>query len=312
MILRQMPALSHEPFRRWFYQRWGRENCVISARTRHAEYPLYQQRLSIKAAWGGSEDYFIDGRRVAVDDDTFLILNDGRTYASRLRSHVPVTSFSIFFRPGMAEDVTRCLTRTQEALLDEADDAVGGTLEFSEQVRGHDRLISPVLRFIHRHAHSGLSDEAWYEDQLYFLMQRMLIVHRNDRCAARLIPARRASTRRELFRRLGLCVDFIHAQYARPVGLSDIAAAAHLSPYHCLRVFKAAYGSTPSQYLNTRRVRVAERLLRDTEMPVDEVAALVGFENRSTFFRHMRRVRGVAPSALRAAARAGRDVALEG
>ena len=52
MILRQMPALAHEPFRRWFYQHWGRENCLIAARTRHADYPPYKQRLSIKAVWG--------------------------------------------------------------------------------------------------------------------------------------------------------------------------------------------------------------------------------------------------------------------
>ena len=299
MILRQMPALSHEPFRSWFYQHWGRENCVISARTRHAEYPLYQQRLSVKAAWGGSEDYFIDGRRVAVDDDTFLILNDSRTYASRLRSRTPVTSFSVFFRPGMAEDVARCSRLAPEALLDEPDGARWRTIEFSERVRNHDRLISPVLRFIHRHAQRGLTDEAWYEDQLYFLLQRMVILHRNDRAAARLIPARRASTRRELFRRLELCVDFIHAHYTRPVTLREIAAAANLSPYHCLRVFKAVHASTPTEYLKNRRLSAAERLLRDTKMRVDEVAARVGFENRTTLFRHMRRVRGVAPSEVR-------------
>ncbi len=299
MILRKMAALSYEPFRRWFYQHWGQENCLIFGRTRYAEYPLYQQRLSIKTAWGGSEAYFIDGRRVAVDDDTYLILNDGRTYASRLDSRTPMTSFSIFFRPGMAEDVVRCSTLKPEALLDEPDGGGSSTVEFSERVRSHDRLISPVLRFIHWHVQSGLDDEAWYEDQLYFLLQRMLILHRNDRAAAHLIPARRASTRRELRRRLELCVDFIHAHYARPIGLREIATAAHLSPFHCLRVFKAVHASTPTEYLNNRRLRAAERLLGDTTMRVDEVAARVGFESRSTLFRHMRRVRGLAPSEVR-------------
>jgi AraC family transcriptional regulator len=94
-------------------------------------------------------------------------------------------------------------------------------------------------------------------------------------------------------------VDFIHAHYAQPLSLREIAAAAHLSPYHCLRVFKAAHGSTPTEYLKNCRLCAAERLLRDTKMRVDEVAARVGFENRTTLFRHMRRVRGVAPSAVR-------------
>src|SRR5579872_361244 len=102
-----MPQIWDETFRPRFYARWGQENCIISARTRRAEYPPYRQCLSIKAAWGGAEDYFVDGRRIAVDDDTFMILNDGRTYASRLRQPTPVHSFSIFFRPGMAQDVAR-------------------------------------------------------------------------------------------------------------------------------------------------------------------------------------------------------------
>ena len=308
MILRQMPELAQEAFRNWFYQHWGRENCVISARTHYAEYPLYRQRLSIKAAWGGTEDYFIDGRRVAVDDDTFMILNDGRTYASQLRNHTPVTSFSIFFRPGMAEDVARVHALKPEALLANPGVGAAGSIEFSEQVRPHDRLITPVLRFIRRHVEAGLIDETWYEDQLYYLLQRMQALHSNDLAATQLIPARRASTRRELFRRLGLCVDFINTHYRSPLTLAEIAAAACLSPYHCLRAFKALHGNTPVTYLSNRRVYAAERLLRNTDLPVDEVAALVGFESRTTLFRQMQRVRGVAPSALRAGAAAERQV----
>ena len=295
-----MPAIAHEPFRRWFYQRWGQENCLISARTRRVEMPPYQQRLSIKAAWGGVEDYFIDGRRVAVDDESFMILNEGRVYGSAVHSRQPVTSFTIFFRPGMAEEVARCHGVDAEQLLEYP--GGGAPVEFSEQLRPHDRLITPVLRFIYRHVESGLTDEGWYEEQLYFLLQRMQLLHRRDLAAAELIPTRRASTRRELARRLGRCVDFINTHYTRHVGLTEIAAAAHLSPYHCLRVFKALHGVTPVCYLNNRRVRAAERLLRDSGMTVDDIALRVGFESRTTLFRHIKRLRGVSPSALRAEA----------
>jgi AraC family transcriptional regulator len=311
VILRQMPDLAPGLFHDWFYQHWGRENCVISARTRYAEYPPYQQRLSIKAAWGGTEDYFIDHRRVAVDDDTFMILNDGRTYASHLRNRTPVTSFSIFFRPGMAEDVARVHASTPEALLADPRDDTPGSIEFSECVRVHDRLITPVLRFIRGHVERGLIDEAWYEDQLYFLLRRMQVLHRNDLAAAQLIPTRRASTRRELVRRLGWCADFINTHYRSQVSLAEMAAAAHLSPYHCLRAFKALHGNTPATYLNNRRLRAAERLLRNTDLPVGEVAVRVGFESRITLFRQMKRVHGVAPSALRTAVAEREDLRVQ-
>jgi AraC family transcriptional regulator len=297
-----MPALSQQPFRSWFYQHWGRENCVISARARHAEYPLYRQCLSIKAAWGGSESYFVDGRRIAVDDGTFLILNDDRTYASQLRSSTPVTSFSIFFRPRMAQEVARTHVLPTGLLMEEPGGVRPDSVEFPEQLRAHDRLITPVLRFIHHRVEAGVSDEDWLEEQLYFLLQRMLTVRGRDLETMQSIPALRAGTRRELFRRVGLCVNFIDTYYSRPIGLAQIAAAAHLSPYHCLRVFKAVHGLTPFSYLNRRRVRAAAHLLEASDLPIDEVAARVGFGCRATLFRHMRHTRGAAPTALRAAA----------
>jgi AraC family transcriptional regulator len=299
LILRDMPAIWDASFRPWFYSRWGRENCIIAARTERAEYPVYQQRLSIKAAWGGRESYYIDGRQVAVDDETYLILNDARSYSSRLRNRTPVTSFSVFFRPGMAEDIVRTVGESQESLLDEPSAQTGRTLEFSEHARRHDRQITPVLRFIYLHVTAGITNEAWYEEQLYFLLGRMIALRGRDRRVTHLIPATRPGTRTELFRRVALGVDFINVHFADPIGLREIAAAALLSPYHCLRVFKAVHGVTPHAFLNERRLQVAERLLRDSRYSLDEVALRVGFQSRTTLFRQMKRSRGVAPTAMR-------------
>ena len=283
-----MPATWDPGYRPSFYARWGRENCIISALTRQCEYPQFRQRLSIKAAWGGREDYIVDRRRVAVDDDSFLIMNDQRTYGSVVRSRAPITSFSIFFRPNMAPDVLRTLTTSPERLLEEEPrPAPPCGIEFSEHLRPHDRTVSPVLRFIRHHVEAGVEDEAWYEEQLFFLVKRMLALHRNDLAAEENVPAARPATRRELFRRVSRGVDFIHTHFAKPIGLEEVAAAAQLSPYHCLRVFKAMQGCTPREFLARKRMHVAERLLRSTALPLHEVAALAGFQSRSTLFRKL-------------------------
>jgi AraC family transcriptional regulator len=299
LILRDMPAIHDSSFRPWFYSRWGRENCIIAARAVHAEYPVYQQRLSIKAAWGGRESYYIDGRHVAVDDETYLILNDARSYSSRLRNRTPITSFSVFFRPGMAEDIARTADKSQESLLDDPCAKAERTLEFSEHARRHDRQITPVLRFIYQHVNAGITDEAWYEEQLYFLLHRMIALRGRDRRVTHLIPATRPSTRTELFRRVGLGVDFINTHFADPIGLREIAAAASLSPFHCLRIFKTVHGVTPNVFLNERRLQAAERLLRGSKCSLDEVASRVGFHCRTTLFRQMKRSRGVSPTEMR-------------
>jgi AraC family transcriptional regulator len=296
VIYREMPAIWDPAFRRRFYERWGRESAVISAQCRRAEYPEYTQLLSIKTVSGGTEDYFVDGRRIAVEDDTYLVLNAGRMYGSRIESLRPVHSFSIFFEPGMAEDVRRNLEEPTESLLEtQGTEANAQLMEFDEHVREHDTLVTPVLRHIRATIQTGLANEAWLDEQLRFLLGRMVRAERRQRRRRELIPGRPA-VRRELQRRLGLAVTYIHTHYREPVGLSEMARAARLSPCHLLRTFKAYHGITPSAYLNQKRVNTARRLIATTRSTVTEIAEQVGFGNRSTLYRQMRARHGMSPA----------------
>ena len=101
LLFRRLPVLKdllrEGDYRRSFYAVWGKDNVVMYAPETDAEYHPFEQRLSVKACWGGEERYFIDNRTLTVDDDNYLIFNDRRTYASSLHSARPVRSFSIFF-----------------------------------------------------------------------------------------------------------------------------------------------------------------------------------------------------------------------
>jgi AraC family transcriptional regulator len=298
MIYRAMPAVWDPQFRRSFYERWGHENAVISARTRRVEYPEFKQLLSIKTAAGGAENYFIDGRRITVDDDTFAIFNHDRVYASRIDSLRPVHSFSIFFDRKVAAQAWHSLARSASAL----DDGAAAELkpgEFAERLYEHENLVSPVLRHIRLAVDSGPVDDAWLEEQLLFLLGRMLrLQHKTLRVEA-VVPSRKAATRRELMRRLTLGVDFIQTRYRDAVLLRDIAAAAHLSPFHFLRVFKTVYRISPSEYLSRKRSAAALRLLQQSNWSMNMIAEHVGFGSRTSMYRHLRAHYGVEPRELR-------------
>jgi AraC-like DNA-binding protein len=93
--------------------------------------------------------------------------------------------------------------------------------------------------------------------------------------------------------------EFVEANAAAPLSLEAIAAAAGASVAHVQRSFRAAYGLTVVEHLQAVRLRHAQNLLRDTDMPVEAVAAAVGFASPSYFSRLFAREVGLAPGAFR-------------
>lgn len=286
---RLKPYPANAAYRDAFYRRWGVENCIVCGTGRAAEYIPWRQRLSIKLARGGRERYFLDGRSIAVDDDSFLILNDNRVYGSRFEPGTELESFSIFFRPGMAEEILGAMQTTVESALERGNAATRNSVEFSETLHPHDSTVSPVLRYIQYGVRSGVDDGDWYEEQFQFLLERMLAHQRRVTEQLELLPPLKSATRREVGRRLALSVDLVHASYEDDIGLADMARAACLSKFHFLRLFTELHGLTPHAYLQRKRALAAARLLEQGGHTVTAVATRVGFNSRATLARQLRR-----------------------
>jgi AraC-like DNA-binding protein len=286
-------------FRREFYRRWGKENCIVSGTSRHAEYSVFRQTLSIKCIAHGKETYFVGRRRVTVSDETFLVLNEGREYASSLIAPTDAYSFSVFFRPGFAQEIAGGSQRSLRAALDDGPSAVTAAIEFDESLKHHDSSISPVLRFIQRHIATGVRDEGWLEEQCQFLLERLVSAHwqRLPAFAAALADARRPQ-RAEVSRRLMWATDFMHAHLDEELTLEDIAAAARLSRFHFLRVFQRAHGRTPMDFLRDLRMRRALTLLDSTGLGVTEIAEKVGM-SRVALWRSLRAKKGAGAREVR-------------
>ena len=83
-----------------------------------------------------------------------------------------------------------------------------------------------------------------------------------------------------------------------------LARVSGVSEAHFARSFKDAFGVPPHRYLLTRRIERATALLRDTEMPITEIAFQTGWGSLGTFGRTFRDVTGESPGAIRERARA--------
>ncbi len=94
-------------------------------------------------------------------------------------------------------------------------------------------------------------------------------------------------------------LDWMLANLDQEVGVEDLARRAHLSPRTFARRFRAETGTTPHHWLTGQRVLAAQRLLEETEQPVEAVADLVGFGSASVLRHHFTRRVGTTPSDYR-------------
>jgi len=103
--------------------------------------------------------------------------------------------------------------------------------------------------------------------------------------------------------RLRAVVEYIEEHLQAGPTLEQMAAVAHLSPYHFARQFKAASGLPPHQYVIMRRVERAKQLLQGGDFSLAQVAAQVGFSDQSQFSHHFKRLVGVTPGQFQKPAR---------
>jgi AraC family transcriptional regulator len=101
-------------------------------------------------------------------------------------------------------------------------------------------------------------------------------------------------------RRLRAVVGHVEDHLVDSLTLEEMAAVAHLSPYHFAWQFRAATGPPPHQFVIARRVERARQILKEErEPPLAQVASLAGFSDQSQFFRHFKRLVGVTPGRFR-------------
>ncbi|MEV4755764.1 helix-turn-helix domain-containing protein [Micromonospora sp. NPDC049559] len=84
------------------------------------------------------------------------------------------------------------------------------------------------------------------------------------------------------------------------VTVDDLAARAHMAPRTFARRFRAETGATPHDWITNQRVLLARRLLEETELGIEAVAARAGFGEAATMRHHFARRLGATPQAYRA------------
>jgi AraC family transcriptional regulator len=174
---------------------------------------------------------------------------------------------------------------------------VAATMALTGRFRFSASNLPPSLKALPIIAHmealscapSSLCSDEW----ALLIIERVIAAMTGDRES----PA--APTGRET-RRVVEAIRLVEADAARPLDLKEMAAAAGMSKYHFLRVFRRLTGLTPHRYLVSARLRRAALALASSRRPVIAIALDAGFGDLSTFNKTFRAVFGLTPTQYRA------------
>jgi AraC-like DNA-binding protein len=99
--------------------------------------------------------------------------------------------------------------------------------------------------------------------------------------------------------RLIPAVKFMHDEFGRSPTLDEIAAKAHLSPFHFHRRFTDLLGQTPKHFLLACQIHRAKELLFSRKKELAEIAKECGFAHQSHFTSRFKQATGLTPTRWR-------------
>lgn len=211
----------------------------------------------------------------------------------------------IDFPEAQPSDPTRCLAmaiaeekiRTIIAMMNEtmpkADDQEWNLMDYNFHFT-HDAGIYQILRrllFLFTENHP--SKDLFVDNMLQELVVRILQANVRKTYSA---PSAALSNSH----RLAHTIEYIREHLDEPLRVNMLSEKACMSESHFYRVFKNELGSSPVDFINEERIKLASQLLQDPHRKIKEVYMECGFENRSYFNRVFKRQKHLSPSEYQA------------
>lgn len=124
----------------------------------------------------------------------------------------------------------------------------------------------------------------------------VLLARNNDDAVPASLPAMQPNKQREYIEKFNVVFDYIEHHYTEDITLEETAAQIGFSKFHFSRLFRQFTDTSFYDYLCARRIKAAETLLLDPNLPITEIALQSGFASISTFNRVFKKFKQCTPT----------------
>ncbi len=272
---------------------------ILNCSSANIYYPEHWTPLSIKCAFEGKEYYKFGNVTYAVDNNNFLLLNEGSVYSSYINSKSLTESFTLNFSQKNINDLLVFRNNNERGLLDDPFLISKSGLRVFEKLYPHNFKTYSYINKIKSYGNNGESTSSQLLETLYSFLEELTDFNASIDCEIDHIHAKKRTTREELYKRLHIAKDYMQSCFDEDISLESLSKICHLNTYHLLREFKKFFQVTPHKYLTQIRLKEAHKLVTQTNLNITDMVTEVGFEDASSFSKLFKSYYGASPQRLR-------------
>lgn len=251
---------------------------------------------SLKYVLEGTIYYQRKGMDLPISADEILMTGREEEVIAQFDSGKPVRSICVDVSPHTIEEVYQCLVEGDETGM--LEDALMPPYEQAwirlETCPAPTFNGSAILKNLLRQQTDCL-DREW----IYAIAAEVVQHKFRDRVRVGHLPYVKASTRKEVYRRLKAGKEYMEENFMSIESVSEVARECLMSEFHFIRSFQKLYEVSPYQYLLGRRLQHAIRMMQSTHDDLCSIALQCGFPDLATFSKAFNRTYHCFPSVYR-------------
>lgn len=245
----------------------------------HNAYEIYY-------ALSGERYYFIKDKTYQIKKGDLVLINDYTTHRAITTNNSPFSFILCNFKKNFLYDLAKiadgdlykCFTKNVHVI--HCDDNTAPIIE---------NLLYTMLR-------EYQEKNTRYNDYIKTsLVQFLLYIMRLNIPKTEHTPNYQNSTHRIIDESIG----YINNNFSEEITLESISKMFYITPQYFSKTFKKLTDMTFIEYLNSVRIKEAQKLLATTDKSINIIGETVGYNNNTHFCRMFKKIAGISPRAYR-------------